>query len=136
MIRYSYLWRSDHLAGREEGDKDRPCAIVLLVATDDDARPLVTVLPITHSPPRNSADAIEIPSDTKRRLGMDGDRSWIVVTEANRFRWPGPDLRRTGEPGLGDFAYGYLPDSVYERVRLGFLTNIRRAPRLAVLRTE
>ena len=27
-IRYSYLWHSEHLAAREEGEKDRPCAIV------------------------------------------------------------------------------------------------------------
>jgi len=37
--------------------------------------------------------AVEISHETKRRLGLDDDRSWIVLTEANRFAWPGPDLR-------------------------------------------
>ena len=28
IIRYSYLWYREHLEGRDEGQKDRPCAIV------------------------------------------------------------------------------------------------------------
>ena len=32
VIRYAYLWRSEHMRGLEEGRKDRPCAIVLAVA--------------------------------------------------------------------------------------------------------
>ena len=28
VIRYSYLWYREHLEGREEGQKDRPCAII------------------------------------------------------------------------------------------------------------
>ena len=33
------------------------------------------------------------PDTVKRRLELDDERSWIVLTEANRFIWPGPDLR-------------------------------------------
>ncbi|WP_432417001.1 hypothetical protein [Mesorhizobium australicum] len=109
---------------------------MLAIVTDDDSRPLVTVLPITHSPPSHPQDAIEIPAVTKRRLSLDDQRSWIVLTEANEFRWPGPDLRRTGRPGLDDFAYGYLPNALYERVRLAFLAAIRRSPQRMVPRTE
>lgn len=36
VIRYGYLWHSEHLAGREEG-KDRPCAIVAALRPADDA---------------------------------------------------------------------------------------------------
>jgi hypothetical protein len=137
VIRYSYLWREEHIAGREEGSKDRPCAIVLVVRRDDTPEPLVTVLPITHTPPRTAHEGIEIPAETKRRLGLDDARSWIVLTEANQFRWPGPDLRRTGKAGLDDIAYGYLPSTLYERIRLGFLDAVRRSPqRRAVFRTE
>ncbi len=35
VIRYSYLWKSEHDAGRDEGSKDRPCAIVLSVTAGD-----------------------------------------------------------------------------------------------------
>jgi hypothetical protein len=38
---------------------------------------IVTVLPITHSPPADPASAIEMPAPVKRHLGLDDDRSWI-----------------------------------------------------------
>ena len=91
MIRYSYLWLSEHREGREEGVKDRPCAVVLALV-DADGETRVTVLPITHSSPTDLSTAIELPPETKRRLGLDADRSWIVVSEGNEFVWPGPDL--------------------------------------------
>lgn len=89
VIRYAYLWKREADVGREEGSKDRPCAIVMAVVTQDGEQE-VLVLPITHSPPANPADAVEIPSQTKARLGLDADRSWVVITEANAFVWPGP----------------------------------------------
>jgi hypothetical protein len=92
VIRYSYLWAEDHRRGREEGVKDRPCAIILITAKTQDG-PAVTVLPITHAPPSDPNLAVEIPAAVKRRLGLDDERSWVVLTEANRFIWPGPDLR-------------------------------------------
>ena len=51
VIRYSYLWRAEFERGREEGIKDRPCAVILVTTGGPDA-PVVTVLPITHSIPR------------------------------------------------------------------------------------
>ncbi len=74
VIRYAYLWKREHEAGRDEGSKDRPCAIVVAV-TDDDEALQVLVLPITHSPPFHASDAVEIPRATKQRLGLDGERS-------------------------------------------------------------
>ncbi len=91
MIRYSYLWKREQDEGREDGSKDRPCAIVLSVLDEDGERE-VLALPITHTAPANPDDAIEIPAVTKNRLGLDADRSWIVITEANEFVWPGPNL--------------------------------------------
>jgi hypothetical protein len=38
---------------------------------------------------------------TNQRLGLDAERSWVMLTEANRFVWPGPDLRMK-EPSGGD----------------------------------
>lgn len=57
-IRYAYLWKREHDAGREEGSKDRPCAIIMAV-TDDEGESQVLVLPITHAPPYDAADAVE-----------------------------------------------------------------------------
>jgi hypothetical protein len=67
--------------------------VLALVAMQEDGTPVVRVLPITHTPPSDPADAIEIPAAVKLRLRLDGERSWIVVTESNRFAWPGPDIR-------------------------------------------
>jgi hypothetical protein len=65
--------------------KDRPCADVMAIM-DQDGEWEVLVLPITHSPPPNLADAIEIPTETKNRLGLDTDRSWIMVTHQSTGR--------------------------------------------------
>jgi hypothetical protein len=63
------------------------------------------VLPITHSLPHSSANAVEIPPATKRRLGLDDARSWIVLDEANRFVWPRPDIRPFDTPQGGTISY-------------------------------
>ena len=92
VIRYSYLWKVNFDRGQEEGVKDRPCAVIL-VSVDREGDRVVTVLPISHTPPADPALAVELPAATKRRLGLDDERSWVVLTEANRLLWPGPDLR-------------------------------------------
>jgi hypothetical protein len=135
VIRYSYLWKREFDAGREEGTKDRPCAIVMTVV-DEDGDKDVLVLPITHSSPADPADAVEIPAATKSRLGLDGERSWIVITEANEFVWPGPDLRTV--PGRDDstIAYGPLPPRFFAYVRDKFLERDRSEKSGRVKRTE
>jgi len=84
VIRYSYLWRAEYGRGQEEGVKDRPCAVIL-VSVDDEGDRVVTVLPISRSAPADPDLAVELPAATKRRLGLDDERSWVVLTEANRF---------------------------------------------------
>jgi hypothetical protein len=67
VIRYSYLWHAEHARGREEGQKDRPCAIVAAIRTDADGKTRVLVLPITHSPPEAPEYAVELPASVKAR---------------------------------------------------------------------
>ena len=95
VFRYSYLWHWQHVEGREDGDKDRPCLVLAIVTTEEDGSAIVRVLPVTHTMPSNPADDIEIPQPAKTRLGLDHERSWIILTESNRFVWPGPDIRPT-----------------------------------------
>lgn len=106
VIRYAYLWGSERARGREEGSKYRPAVVVLAVAATRHGGREVTVAPITHRQPADPADAVAIPPDTAARLGLDADRSWILVTEVNQFAWPGPDVRPVA-PGRS--AYGLLP---------------------------
>lgn len=115
VIAYSYLWDSEYRAGQEEGAKDRPCAVVI-TARVEDGDIVVTVAPITHLPPAGPRHGVELPTDVKRRLGLDDMRSWIICTELNRFVWPGPDLRPVSRNKPGQFTYGTLPRSVMLQV--------------------
>jgi hypothetical protein len=135
VVRYSYLWKSDHDDGQEEGSKDRPCAIVLSVSTSPGA-PTVTVLPITHVAPKGDMRAVEIPQVVKVRLGLDHDRSWIVLTEGNVFKWPGPDLRPLPKQNLQTIAYGYLPPRLFADVYDQFIALIKDGIANRVQRTE
>jgi hypothetical protein len=135
VIRYSYLWKEELEAGREEGSKDRPCAIVMAV-TDDEGELEVLVLPVTHTPPHNPEDAIEIPMETKNRLGLDSGRSWVAITEANEFIWPGPDLRPIPGRDHATIAYGPLPPRFFAYVRDKFLERDHSKKSSRVKRTE
>ena len=135
MIRYSYLWRSEHLRGQEEGVKDRPCAVILVTEREDDSQ-IVTVLPITHASPSDPVFALEIPPATKQRLGLDDERSWVVLSEANRFLWPGPDLRPAQSGDIASVACGQLPYRFAEEIRLKFTAHLKARRVQVVERTE
>lgn len=113
LINYSYLWDGEAKLGREEGVKDRPCAVVI-VTRNKDEEVVVRVLPVTHRRPTIEGEAVEIPMPIKRRLGLDSEPSWIVLSELNDFPWPGPDvrpIRNTGNP-----IYGFLPGRFFRHV--------------------
>jgi hypothetical protein len=135
VIRYSYLWKREFDAGREEGVKDRPCAIIMAVI-DEDGDKEVLVLPIAHSPPADPTDALKIPTAIKTRLALDGEQSWIVITEANEFVWPGPDLRPVPGRDASTIAYGPLPPRFFAHVRDKFLERDLREKSGRVRRTE
>jgi hypothetical protein len=136
VIRYSYLWLSEYLAGREEGNKDRPAAIIAAILVELDGEYRALVLPITHAAPSNPEDAVEIPIAIKRRLGFDDAQSWIILSEANEFVWPGPDLRRVpGDSGVS-FSYGFLPPRYFGRVRDAFIARLRQKQARRIPRSE
>jgi hypothetical protein len=136
VVRYSYLWYDEHRQGREEGQKDRPCAIVAAVRSGEDGTRRVLVLPVTHSPPQDAKLAVEIPGRVKERLRLDSDRSWVVLSEWNDFSWPGPDLRRAVGGDEGSIAYGMLPPGLFNSIRDQFLAIVGRRGARRVPRTE
>jgi hypothetical protein len=111
VVSYAYLWRREHLAGQSEGRKDRPCVIVLAVDRGADGT-MVTVVPVTHAEPRDTSIAFELPPAVKRYLGLDGERSWVMLDEGNRFGWPGFDLRLVPRSN-GRYDYGFLPPRLF-----------------------
>jgi len=139
VIHYGYVWHREHLDGREDGTKSRPCAVVIAIPSrrPNDTGPNVAVVPITHSPPESGHAALEIPLAVKKRLGLDDQRSWIILSEINRFVWPGPDLtpiRARSE--ARKMVYGSLPKKFMDKA-LEILGMGIRAGRLKVVkRTE
>lgn len=131
VISYSYLWADERRQGRDEGIKDRPCAVVAARQTLE-GREIVTVIPVTHSPPRDPTLAVEIPPAIKAHLGLDDLRSWIVLSETNDFVWPGPDIRPIPGSSPTRFAYGMLPPRFYSHLRdkVLELSRIRRLSRV------
>jgi hypothetical protein len=131
VIRYDYLWRSQALRGEESGRKRRPCAIILAVRTGG-GHDEVTVLPITHTPPAETGDALEIPGPVKRRLELDDELSWIVLTEANRFLWPGPDVHGLAAGTNSSL----LPEIFYRQLKAAFLAKLKGHAVRVVTRTD
>jgi hypothetical protein len=127
VISYAYLWHREHQGGQEEGRKDRPSVIVFAVERESDGATMVTVLPMTHSPPADPASAVEIPFAVKQHLGLDDARSWIVVAEGNEFLWPGYDLRRL--PNSDRYDFGFLPPRLFDQVLKAFVSWHRRGKR-------
>ena len=119
VIRYSFLWSHEAAAGADEGSKDRPCAIIIAAKRiDGDIRTMVA--PITHLEPEDPEAFLELPAPVSRLLKLDGERHWLKLDELNRFTWPGYDLRPI--PGTkGEFAYGMLPQPLFEALRAKIL---------------
>jgi hypothetical protein len=113
VIRYAYLWLREAESGQIEGQKHRPCAIVVAVEKSE-GELVVTVAPITRRKPAKPDGAIALTTATRRRLGLGEQSNWIMATEVNSFYWPGPDLRPTAK---GQYAYGELPAVVFEALK-------------------
>jgi hypothetical protein len=81
-----------------------------------DGGTMVRVVPVTHRPPDDAAAALELPRAVKIHLGLDADRSWIILDEVNEFIWPGFDLRPVSRSG-NSIAYGLLPPRLFDNLR-------------------
>jgi len=115
VICYEFLWSNEAASGQVEGVKKRP-AVIVIAAKNQSGQTVTVVVPITHSPPRDPAFAVEIPSRVKQHLGLDDERSWAILDELNEFIWPGLDLYPIpGKPGR--FAYGLLPPALFRQIK-------------------
>lgn len=135
LLRFAYLWHRQFREGRDEGDKDRPALVLALVDMQADGTRIVRVLPVTHIPPADLRFAVEIPAPVKRRLGLDDERSWIVVSESNRFSWPGPDLRPARLESIDGY-HGALPPALFAEVKRKFVALARSGEHKSVSRSD
>jgi hypothetical protein len=61
---------------------------------------VVTVAPITFSPPADPRDGIEVAAEVRRGLKLDDQPSWVICAELNRFvhgTLPEPFMRQIFE---------------------------------------
>ncbi|WP_066272507.1 hypothetical protein [Blastomonas sp. CCH3-E3] len=85
ILRYVYLFEEEQRQGRDEGVKER---FVVVVGVEG-SRYLVAAITTKGEGRKN---AIVIPDEIARAAGL-ARGSAIVVSEFNRFTWPGFDIR-------------------------------------------
>jgi hypothetical protein len=136
IIHYSYLWADEHKRGFEEGRKDRPTLVLALAVSEHHGKTEVLAAAISHSPPARPSDAVELPVEVKRDLGLDDRASWIVTTEANVFFWPGPDVRPVPGRTPATVIYGRVPRNTLIRAIKSYLANRSRKHARLVVRSS
>ena len=135
VLSYAYLWHHEAKRGIEEGAKDQPVVVVISRAERKGGTELL-VVPVTTKKPAHPGDGIEMPQRVKTHLGLDAERCWIMVTEVNRFIWPGPDVRPLREGGQDTPFYGAIPQKLFDPV-LAAVIKAAEAGRLPITkRTE
>ena len=98
--------------------------MVVALGDAEGTAPKLFVAPITTQPPVDPGAAIEVPNTLKKPAGLDAARCWVVLTELNIFRWPGPDVRPVeGNPDRSPIM-GAFPARFYESIREGVQGHI------------
>jgi hypothetical protein len=108
--------------------------VVVIAATAQGDQTQLLVAPITHTKPERPDDALEIPLNVRRQLGLDRQACWIILTELNRFIWPGPDIRLA--PGQDSPIIDALPDWLFIDVRDGIVRHNHQRTLKITRRTE
>lgn len=133
VLRYCFLWRHEAAAGRDEGGKDRPVVVLVLLADGEE----VVVAPITTRPPSQDAAAVAIPQSVRAHLGLDAEHSWISLATLNRFVWPGPDLRAVPGRKPASAVYGYIPQRLLDAAKAVAMAELaKHLPGLLVRRSD
>ena len=132
VLSYAYLWAHEAEQGEVDGRKYRPVVVVIERRTADDRSELL-VVPVTTQSPERAADGVEIPARVKAHLGLDAARCWIMTTEINRFRWPGPDIRPVERGGERTPCLGFIPQTLFDAVLAAVIARAERG-RLTVMR--
>ena len=115
VVHYEFLWSHEHADGATEGEKRRPALII--AATKEGNETTVILAPITHLMPRGTGTSVEIPTKVKAHLGLDEDRSWVILTELNKFTWPGFHLYQVPNSPPGTFEYGFIPPALFKQIK-------------------
>lgn len=120
VISFEFLWQHEAQDGLEYGQKSRPCAIIIAV-TNEAGKTETVVAPITHTPPAAPTEGVEIPLRVRAHLGLDEKPAWVIVTDLNKFTWPGFDLSPIAGRDPARYDYGMLPPRLFENIKTRIL---------------
>ncbi len=114
VVGYDFLFREQADAGMENAGKPHPAAIILVVKEDVQTR--VSLLAISHSPPRLGDEAyrLKLTATECKQMGLDSDEHWINLRDINAFDWPGYDLVKSA-PG-SNYVYGTMSKNTFVRI--------------------
>lgn len=87
VVRYEYLWHR-RSAAAVTVDKEHPACVVAIFRRDGSPDDTVVYLPISHTPPADDEEGIELPASVKARAGLDSAPQWVLVSECNLDVWP------------------------------------------------
>ncbi|HEY8190675.1 MAG TPA: hypothetical protein VIF12_08310 [Micavibrio sp.] len=113
VIGYSYLWHHDYKLERDFSEKPATHGIVLSV--EEEVGDKIVIVAALADAKRKDGECIELPEATRVRLGLPSPRYWIILSEINRFVWPGPDLRSVSP--LTDDGLSAIPPALFETVK-------------------
>ena len=117
VLRYDFLWKEEERKGLEHGLKDRPCAVAIVSQPNEDDSRTVILCAITHSPPRDNENAVEIPLKVARHLNLDYDRMWIKTQQVNKLQWSEERIPYGFiKTPKNDWSYGVLPYALRQQV--------------------
>ena len=85
VVNYAYLRHRDSETGHDQGSCCRAFVEIGTLKSINGQRFRVPDSRVPNSPPIDPFAAVEIPQRTKRRLGLDIGRCWIVESEVNCF---------------------------------------------------
>ena len=117
VIYYDFLWKEESDLGREQGQKDRPCAIIMKSEPQDDGSCNVLVCPITHSPVEEGETGVPIPLAVAQHLGLDDESQFIKTHQLNQISWPDRALPYGVVPNKqGEWTCGEIPQALAKAV--------------------
>jgi hypothetical protein len=127
IVEYPYLWKWESELGRDEGEKNRPACLAMVVKDKLRNLTYLVILPISGTPPKSDQIALEIPALELKRAGLaDAKRGWITVSEYNydilERSWDFPVNR----PPLGRFSRPF-----FRQIERAFLPTLRSKQRRA-----
>ena len=117
VVYYDFLWKEESELGRQQGQKDRPCAIVLASEPREDGGRTILLCPITHAPIGEGETGLPMPPRVAQHLGLDDQPHFIKTHQINSLNWPERGLPYGLVPNKqGEWTCGEIPNALGQAI--------------------